>query len=179
MRKIVVVYGLIAGGIITILMLVAIYLWSKGTIDFDNSEYFGYGSMLVSMSMIFFGIKSFRDNQNGKKIGFWKGIQIGLLISLIASVIYTVGWETFLQVNPAVEASFMAEYTEHYIGKLKEKGVPQKEIDQVSADMASMSEMYKNPLLRFGFTLIEILPVGIIVTLLSAAILRRKEVLAE
>jgi hypothetical protein len=179
MRKIVIVYGLIAGAIINFCFLVGLYFWSKGTIDFDNAEYFGYGSMLVSLSMIFFGIKSFRDNQNEKKIGFWKGIQVGLFISIIASVLYASGWETFLAVYPGVKTGFVDDYTEHYIGKLKEKGAPNEEIESVTAEMASMKEMYKNPLLRFGFTLIEILPLGIIVTLLSAAILRRKEVLAE
>jgi hypothetical protein len=93
--------------------------------------------------------------------------------------LYAAGWETFLAVYPGVKTGFVDDYTEHYIGKLKEKGAAAAEIEQVSTEMASMKEMYKNPLLRFGFTLIEILPVGIIVTLLSAAILRRKEVLAE
>lgn len=73
----------------------------------------------------------------------------------------------------------MESYTEHYINKLKEKGASQDEIDRTTAQMVALREMYKNPLVRFGMTLAEILPVGIIVTLLSAAILRRKEILAE
>lgn len=177
MRKIVITYGLISGAIITCLFLISMYLWSKGVINFDNGEYFGYGSMLVALSMVFFGIKSFRDNQNGKAIGFWKGAQVGILITLIASFVYAAGWEAYMQTNPKMD--FIAEYTEHYISKLKEKGASQEVIDKTTSDMASMKEMYKNPVIRFGMTLMEILPVGIIVTLLSAAILRKKEVLAE
>ena len=177
MRKIVITYGLISGAIITGLFLFSMYLWSKGIINFDNGEYFGYGSMLVALSMVFFGIKSFRDNQNGRSIGFWKGAQVGILISLLASFVYAGGWEVYMQVSP--QNSFMEEYTEHYIAKLKEKGASQEEIDKTTKEMATMQQMYNNPFIRFGMTLFEILPVGIIVTLLSAAILRKKEVLAE
>ncbi|MGB7207697.1 MAG: DUF4199 domain-containing protein [Pyrinomonadaceae bacterium] len=177
MRKVVITYGLISGAIITCLFLLSMYLWSKGIINFDNGEYFGYGSMLVALSMVFFGIKSFRDNQNGKSIGFWKGAQVGILISLLASLVYAAGWEVYMQANP--ENTFFDKYTDHYIGKLKEKGTPQEEIDKTVTEMAAMKEMYNNPIIRFGMTLMEILPVGIIVTLLSAAILRKKEVLAE
>ena len=177
MRKIVITYGLIAGAIITCFLFVSMYLWQKGVINFDNGEYFGYGSMLVALSMVFFGIKSFRDNQNSRSIGFWKGAQVGILISLLASLVYAAGWEVYMQVSP--ENSFMEEYTQHYIGKLKEKGASEEDIDKSTREMASMQEMYNNPIIRFGMTLMEILPVGIIVTLLSAAILRKKEVLAE
>ena len=88
MRKIVITYGLISGAIITCFFLLSMYLWENGIINFDNGEYFGYGSMLVALSTVFFGIKSFRDNQNGKSIGFWKGAQVGILISLLASFVY-------------------------------------------------------------------------------------------
>src|SRR5258708_7227663 len=177
MRKIVITYGLISGAIITFLLLLSMYLWGKGIITFDNGEYFGYGSMLVALSMVFFGIKSFRNNENSRSIGFWKGAQVGILISLLASFVYAAGWEVYMQTNP--KNTFMDEYTEHYIGKLKEKGTPQEQIDKTVTEMASLKEMYKNPIIRFGMTLMEILPVGIIVALLSAAILRKKEVLAE
>jgi magnesium-transporting ATPase (P-type) len=176
MRKIVITYGLISGAIITSLFLISMYLWSKGIINFDNGEYFGYGSMLVALSMVFFGIKSFRDNQNGKKIGFWKGVLVGFLITLLASFVYASSWEVYMQVSPSNK--FVEEYSAHYVEQLKQKGTPQAEIDKTMAEMASMMEMYKNPFIRFGMTLMEILPVGIIVTLLSAAILRKKEILA-
>jgi hypothetical protein len=177
MRKVVITYGLISGAIITCLFLISMYLWSRGIVNFDNGEYFGYGSMLVALSMVFFGIKSFRDNQSGKSIGFWKAAQVGILITLLASFVYAAGWEVYMRADPG--NSFIERYTEHYIGKLKEKGVSQEEIDKTTSQMASFQEMYKNPIIRFGMTLMEILPVGIIVTLLSAGILRKKEVFAE
>lgn len=177
MRTIVITYGLISGALIVGFLMLSMYLWSKGIINFDNGEYFGYGSMLVALSMVFFGIKSFRDNQNGRSIGFWKAAQVGILITLVASFVYAAGWETYMQLSP--QNTFIEKYTEHYIGELKEKGASEEEIEKTKTEMASMQEMYKNPLIRFGMTLLEILPVGIIVTILSAAILRKKEVLAE
>lgn len=102
MRRIIVVYGLIAGSIISVLMLFSMFLWTKDVINFDNGEYFGYGSMLVALSMVFFGIKSYRDNQNDRSIGFGKGVQIGLLISLLASLMYAVSWEVYYQKNARI-----------------------------------------------------------------------------
>jgi len=151
--------------------------WAHGIMDPDSDygELVGYSSMLIALSMVFFGIKSYRDNQNGRKIGFWKGAQIGILISLLASVMYAAGWEAYLQTNP----TFMDQFVEKYIEKLKAKGTPPEQVEEAIKSMASVQEMYKNPFLRFGITVSEILPVGIIVTLISAGILRRKEVLAE
>lgn len=177
MRKVVFTYGLISGAIIICFMLLSMYLWEKGIINFDNGELIGYGSMLVALSMVFFGVKSFRDNQIRKSIGFWKGVQVGILISLLASFVYAAGWEVYMQTKP--QNNFIDKYAEHHIDKLKSNGSPQDVIDKTVSEMESMKEMYKNPLIRFGMTLMEILPVGILVTLLSAAILRRKEILAE
>lgn len=179
MRKIVIVYGLISGVIVSLLLWLWMFLFQKEVVNFDNGEMFGYASMLVALSMVFFGIKSYRDNQNNRSIRFWKGVQVGLFITLLASFVYAAGWEVYYQLSPDVRDSFIDRYTEHYIAKLKEKGATQDEIERTAAEMASFREMYKNPAIRFGMTIIEILPVGIVVTLLSAAILRKKEILTE
>lgn len=177
MRKTVIVYGLIAGAVIVTLMLTLVSFVDKGSVNFDNAEYFGYGSMLVALSMVFFGIKSYRDNANNGSIGFWKGVQVGLLITLIASVMYAGGWEAYLQANPGLRDGFIQKYTEHQVGKLRENGAPQEEIDGLVSQMSTMGELYKNPVIRFGMTLMEIVPVGLLVTLLSAALLRKRPAL--
>lgn len=177
MRKTVIVYGLISGLIVTLMFLIWMFFYQKGVFDLENGEIFGYGSMIVALSMIFFGIKSYRDNHNGGSIRFWKGVQIGLLISLIASLVYAAGWEVYVQTSPDTVNSFIDNYGEHYVNKLREGGATQEELDRTINEMASFREMYKNPLIRIGFTIIEILPVGIIVSVLSAALLRKKELL--
>ncbi len=179
MRKIVIVYGLIAGAIIVCLMLTLVSFVDSGRVSFDNGEYFGYGSMIVALSMVFFGIRSYRDNQNSGSIGYWKGVQVGLLITLVASLMYAGGWEAYLQANPGLRDGFIQKYTDHQVGKLKEQGAPQEEIDGLTNQMKTMGELYKNPAVRFGMTLMEILPVGILVTLISAGLLRRRERMAS
>src|SRR5688572_28135034 len=92
MKKIVLVYGLIAGTISGGLMMITMPMFKSGTLDMNNGELIGYTGMVIALSLIFFGIKSFRDNQVDGTITFWKGCQIGLLIALIASVMYALTW---------------------------------------------------------------------------------------
>jgi hypothetical protein len=177
MRKVTLIYGLLAGAIISIIMVlsIALWQWQTGEINFDYSELIGYGSMVIALSMIFFGIKSYRDNYQNGSLKFVKGLQIGALITLIASLMYATTWETVYQTHPEIQTSFMAKYTEHALNKMKAKGALPAEIDQKAKEMAGMVEMYKNPVIRFGMTLLEILPVGVVVTLICAAVLKRKD----
>ncbi len=175
MRKVTLTYGLLAGAIISILMLLAVVLWENGAITFDNSALIGYGSMVVALSMIFFGIKSYRDNYLNGAIKFGKGLQVGALITLIASLMYATAWETYYQTNPDIKATFMDKYTDHSLNKMKAKGASPVEINQKAKEMADLKDMYKNPVIRFGLTRLEILPVGIVITLVCAAGLRRKD----
>lgn len=175
MRKVTLTYGLLSGVIISVLMALAIVLWGKGVMNFDNGELIGYGSMVIALSMIFFGIKSYRDNYQNGAIKFVKGLQVGLLITLIASLMYAASWEMFYQTIPEIKTNFMDKYIEHSLNKMRAKGVSPAEIDQKAKEMADMAEIYKNPVIRFGFTVLEILPVGIVITLVCAAALRRKD----
>lgn len=175
MRKVTLVYGLLAGAIVSLAMVLAMILWKNGAINFDNSEFIGYGSMVVALSMIFFGIKSYRDQQQNGALKFVKGLQVGALITLVASLMYAGTWETYYRTNPEIQATFMDKYTEHALNKMKANGAAPAEIEQKAKQMAGMAEMYKNPAVRFGFTILEILPVGIVITLICAAVLRRKD----
>lgn len=174
MRKVTLTYGVLAGAIVSLFMVFAMVLWQNDALSFDNSEFIGYGSMVIALSMIFFGIKSYRDKHQNGALTFGKGLQVGLLITLIASLMYAATWETFYQTNTEIQTTFMEKYTEHSLNKMKAQGASPAEIDKKAQEMAGMAEMYKNPVIRFGFTLLEIFPVGIVVTLICAAALRRK-----
>ena len=177
MRKIVLTFGLIAGVILAIVMWVVATLCEKNIIPLDKTETIGYASMVIALSMVFFGVKSFRDNLNRGHIKFWKAMQVGILITLVASLMYAISGEVYYQVNPDLVRSFMEKYVEHETVKLKEKGASQEEIDRVHRQAVDMMKLNENMLVRFGIALIEILPIGIIVTLVSAAILRKRELL--
>lgn len=175
MKRTTLIYGLIAGAIVSMLMAISMAFWQSGVINFDNGEFYGYGSMIVALSMVFFGIKSYRDNQQDGSVGFWKAVQVGLLISLIAAVVYAASWEIYYQSSPEFRNTFFDRYTEHQIDKLRKGRASSEIIESTRAQIASMKELYQNPAFRFGFSMIEILPVGVIVTLLSSAILRKTE----
>ncbi|MBI4418652.1 MAG: DUF4199 domain-containing protein [Ignavibacteriales bacterium] len=177
MRRFVLTYGLISGGIIIVLGFINTNLWKAGVVNFDNAEIIGYASMLIALSMVFFGIKAFRDRHQGGVVRFGKAFLVGLLITLVASSVYVAGWEVYWQMDDELRRTFMDRYTEHVIEKLRAEGTRDEEIQARREEMDHMKELYNVRILRLAFTLVEILPVGLLVTLVSAAILRRKEFL--
>src|SRR6266508_799755 len=176
MRKVTLTFGLLAGAIISVFLVIGMAIWEKAR-NIVASELIGYATMVIALSMIFFGIKSYRDNYQKGAINFWKGFQVGLLIALIASLMYAITWETYMQARPASAAAFLDYYAECQVIKMKEKGASAAEIDREVKKMDDIKKMYGNPAISFGMALMEILPVGIIITLISAAVLRKKEFL--
>jgi len=173
MTKIVLIFGLISGAIAGGLMWILMGTVNTGSIDFDNGMIWGYATMIIALSLVFFGIKSYRDNHGGK-ISFVKGLQVGILISLISAVCYAAAWELYY---PRIGDEFMQKYTTYYLDKMKKEGASDAEIEEARTESEQFMEMYKNVFVRFAMSLMEILPVGVIVTLLSALLLRRREVL--
>lgn len=177
MKKIVLVYGSISGLLMVMMFVISFYMMEQGILTFDNSEIFGYTTMIIVLSLIFFGVKSFRDKHNNGAITFGKGFKLGLSIVAIASLMYAGGWEVYYNVVPGVRDSFMQKYAEMTVKKMTHDGKTQEQIDAKLEEMKSFAEMYKNPFIRFGMTLMEIFPVGLVIALISAGILRKKEVL--
>ncbi len=170
MKKIVLVYGIIAGLIVTGMMVFSTgYFCAKG--DFEGGMIYGYSAMILASSMIFVGIKSFRDKHNGGIINFGKAFKIGLFISLIASTTYVIGWLiNYYFFMP----DFMDKYAAVMIDKAKASGISADKLAKETAQMAQMKEWYENPLFVILMTYVEILPVTLILTLISALILKRK-----
>lgn len=173
MAKIVIIFGLISGAIAGFLMWLLMQTVHTDFINFDNGVFWGYATMIVALSVVFFGIKSYRDN-NGGKISFLKGVEVGLLISLISAVCYAASWEIYY---PKIGEEFMQKYTVYYLDKMRSEGAPEAEIEKARVEGEKFMEMYRIFYIRFAFSMIEILPVGIIVTLISAALLRKRELL--
>jgi hypothetical protein len=174
MKRIIIINGLIAGAIVSLMFTISYPLTHNGTLSNESSMVVGYISMVIALSLVFVGIKSYRDQHQKGVITFGRGVVMGILITLIASVMYAGTWEIYYN---TIASDFMEKYTASYLDKMKKEGASNAEIAQQRAEMESFSEQYKNPIIRFGVTLMEILPVGIIITLISAALLRRKEFL--
>lgn len=171
MKKTVLIFGLISGSIVTAFMVYASTACYKNA-DFKTSEVVGYAGMLIAFSFIFVGIKNYRDKFNNGVISFGKAFKTGLYISLIASSLYVGVWliEYYLFMP-----DWLDKYCTHVINAKKAGGVSSTEVDKTISQMASMQEMYKNPLFVILFTYVEVLPIGIIISLISALILKRKE----
>ncbi|MBK9526232.1 MAG: DUF4199 domain-containing protein [Bacteroidetes bacterium] len=174
MKKNIVIYGLIAGAIVSILMLSTVNYLShcEGNVDYDTSMLIGYASMLIAFSLVFVGIRNYRDKFNEGIISFGKAFKIGTMIVLIASTIYVIAWliDYFFFIP-----DFMDKYATHMLDELKASGASQLEIDKQAEEIARFGKMYKNPLFNAMMTYMEILPVGLIVTLISSLILKRKK----
>lgn len=174
MKRIILVYGLIAGAIIGGMLLITMPLYTSGTLNFDNGELLGYSTMTIAFALIFFGVKSYRDKELNGAISFGKALQVGLLITLIASIVYALCWEiAYSQYGE----TFTNEMVNHYMEEKKSEGASEAELAKAKADFENFSQMYKNPVIRFCLTLLEPSPVGIVVTLITAALVRRKEFL--
>jgi len=175
MKKNIIIYGLIAGIVVSILMLFSINYISHvdGKVDYNTSLLIGYASMLIAFSLVYVGIRNYRDKYNGGVISFGKAFKIGITIVLIASTIYVVAWliDYFFFIP-----DFMEKFSAQELDELKASGASQIEIDKETIKMANMVKMFKNPLFNAMMTYAEILPVGLIVTLISSLILKRKAI---
>jgi Protein of unknown function (DUF4199) len=175
MKKNISIYGLIAGIVVSVLMLFTVNYIShcEGNVDYNTSMLIGYASMLIAFSLVFVGIRNYRDKYNGGVISFGKAFKIGLLIVLISSSVYVVAWLIdYFYFIP----DFMEKYSAHMLDELKSSGASQIEIDKQTQEIASFGKMYKNPFFNAMMTYAEILPPGLIVTLISCVILKRKTV---
>lgn len=170
MKKNILIYGLIAGLIVSALMAVTLGMTSKSG-NFDNGMFLGYASMLIAFSMIFVGIKNYRDKYNGGVISFGKSFKIGLLITLIASTIYVIVW---LIEEHFFFPDFMEKYTTYELNKLQTSNISAAKLAAETKQLEQAKEWYKNPFFKILMTYAEILPVGLVVTLISSLILKRK-----
>jgi hypothetical protein len=172
-KKNIIIYGLIAGIVVAVLMLFTLNYASycEGNVDYATSMLIGYASMLIAFSLVFVGIRNYRDKYNGGVIGFGKAFKIGTMIVLIASTIYVIAWliDYYFFIP-----DFAEKYSAHMLDKLRTSGASQIEIEKQTKEMANFARMFKNPFFNAMMTYVEILPVGLIVTLISSLILKRK-----
>lgn len=170
MKRTVVKYGLISGVIISTLTAIMVPLAMTGRIDFGSSQLLGYSAMVLSFLAVFFGIRSYRDTTGGA-ITFGRAFKVGILITLVACAVYVIAWEI---VYWGFLPDFADRYTAVVIEKLRESGASAAEVASEQKKMDEFKKLYRNPLFNVAVTFMEIFPVGLIVTLVSAGILRRK-----
>jgi hypothetical protein len=169
MKRTVLTFGLIAGVILSVMMLATIPFLDR--IGFDRGEVIGYTTMVLAFLLVFFGIRSYRDNAAGGSISFGRAFAVGSLIVAVASVCYVVTWQV---VYYKLAPDFGAKYTAHVIEQARARGESQAAIDKKATETRQLMELYRNPAINVAITFLEPLPVGLIIALVSAGVLGRK-----
>ena len=169
MKKTVLTFGLIGGAIMAAMMFATLPFLDK--IGFDKGEIVGYTTMILAFLLVFFGIRSYRENVGGGRITFGRAFAVGILITVVACACYVVAWEILY-------FKFMPDFADKYAGyaieKVRASGASQQVIDATVEQMKSFKALYSNPFINAAITFVEPFPIGLIVTLISAALLRKK-----
>lgn len=175
MTNIIFLFGTLAGLIVVGLSL-GLILSQGGHMEMgDHSVFLGYAIMIVALTMVFFGVKRYRDRDLGGVIKFFPAFFVGLGIAIVAGIIYVAGWEVYMA---ATNYTFMDKFVEVYIESERAKGLSGEPLAKMISEMDAMRIAYNtNPLYRMSMTFIEIFPVGTLIALISAAILRNTKVL--
>lgn len=170
MKKIVLTFGLISGAISAGLMMGTVRFIDQ--IGFDRGVIVGYTAIVLSFLLVFFGIRSYRENVGDGYISFGRAFQVGILIALISSLIYIVTWEIVFQ-NWLYD--FPEKYTSYVLEQARASGASAEEIARQREEWNNTWALYRgNILVRAAYTFLEPFPVGLLITLISAVILRKR-----
>src|ERR1700693_2569183 len=169
MKRTILTFGLISGAISSLMMVATVPFADR--IGFNKGLVVGYTSIVLSFLLVFFGIRSYRDNVGNGRITFSKAFAVGISITLISCVCYVVTWE-ILYFNFLPD--FLDKYGAHMVEKAKASGASAAAVQAQVEQVKKYKEIYANPLLNAAMTFIEPFPIGLVITLISAAVLRRK-----
>jgi hypothetical protein len=170
MQRTILIFGLIAGAIVSLTMLITMLIHKQNLSSFDDNMVIGYASMLLAASMIPVAIKSYRDRHQNGWISFKDAFLMGLGIALIASLLYVFTW---VLIYKNIYPDFMQNYARASLEKMQAAGKPAIEIAQAKEEMQAMSAYYDTWWGLCGITFIEIFPILLIVALVSALVLKR------
>jgi uncharacterized protein DUF4199 len=169
MKRTVLTFGLISGALSSVMMLLTVPFLDR--IGFDNGEIFGYTAIVASFLLVFFGIRSYRQEVGGGKLTFGRGVVVGLLITIVSSICYVVTWEViYFKLAPG----FADKYAAYAIERERAAGASPQALQQSAEKMRAFKELYDKPLMNAAITFLEPVPIGLVVTLVSAAVLRRR-----
>jgi hypothetical protein len=140
-------------------------------IGYDRGLIVGYTGIVAAFLVVFFGVRSYREQQAGGALTFGRGFSVGILIVLISCVFYVATWELiYFKLSP----NFMADWTAHAVEQARASGESQAKINETVRQMAEFKRIYDNPASNAAVTFLEPFPIGLLVALISAGVLRRR-----
>lgn len=169
MTKVVLTFGLLSGAVAAVMMFLTLPFAER--IGFDRSIFVGYTVIVISMLFVYFGVRSYRDNVLGGQVSFGRAFSAGLLITLVSSVCYVAAW---LVMFYGFMPDFGSQYAAHLVEQARKAGGSQADIDAAVRQGQEALRMLENPLINAAVSFTEPLPVGLIVTLISAAVLKKR-----
>ncbi|MEO6324765.1 MAG: DUF4199 domain-containing protein [Thermoanaerobaculia bacterium] len=170
MKKTVLTFGLISGAIVSAMFLLTMPF--HDAIGFDRSMIVGYTSMVLAFLLIFFGVRSYRDNVAGGTVRFGRALAVGTLIGLVASLCYVAMWQVvYFNFMP----DYLTKYQAHVLEKARANGESAEAIAKQKVEMEKFEKMYQNPAFNAALTILEPMPVALIVALVSAGVLSRRK----
>lgn len=168
MKKIVVKFGLLSGALSIVTMLSAIPLIES--VGYRIAELVGYTSMVLTALILFFGVRSYREEVGGGRLGFGRGLAVGLSIALVASLCYVAAFQIYYYLNPGIAAT----YERCMIERVREAGADEAEIAATAEQARTIRRLYERPLTNVALSFIETFPIGLLAAVASAGILRRR-----
>jgi hypothetical protein len=171
MTRIIIIYGLISGAVVCAGILLTFLLPNA-----HGSVWLGYLIMLVALSAILVGVKQYRDDVRGGVIGFWRALAVGVGIAAMAGVAYVIVWECYLALT---HYTFTDVYIKSVLAAKRAAHVSGADYQKTVAEMDQFRIQYANPLFRVPMTFIEIFPVGLLIAVMSAALLRNSRFLPK
>jgi len=169
MKRIVWTFGLISGAILSVMMAITVPF--EDQIGSDRGLIIGYTTMVLSFLLVFFGIRSYRDNVAGGSVSFGRAFSVGILIVVISSLCYVATWEViYFKFAP----DFATKLEAYNLDRARKSAGTPAEVEKKVADMRQFNERYQNPLFNSAITFVEPAPVGLVIALVSAAVLRRR-----
>ena len=169
MKKTVLTFGLISGALSSLLMVATLPFAHR--IGFNKALIVGYTTIVLSFLLVFFGIRSYRDNVGNGQITFTKAFAVGISITLISCLFYVGTWEILYF---TVMHGHMDKYAAYMVEKARASGASAAAIQTQIQEMNKLKGMLENPFFNAAMTFIEPFPVGLVITLISAAVLRKK-----
>lgn len=170
MKKTVWTFGLISGALLSVMMAATIPFQDEA--GFNHSLLVGYATMVLSFVLIYFGVRSYRDNVGRGMVGFGRALAVGSLIGLVASMCYVATWEVmYFKFMP----DFMTKYGARELQKARAGGASEATLAKQKIELDAFEKMYQNPAINAAYTILEPLPVALVMALISAGALSRRK----
>lgn len=167
MKKIIWIYGLVIGSIVSTHTIIMMNMVVNNK-AYGSNDLVGYAALIAMFSIIFFGVRQYRNQYCEGIISFGRAFKVGAWIALIGSTMYVLFGLGYYYL-------FLPEFLDAYIRHVLDNCTSPQELAAKTTEMNNFREMYKNPLFAILISYMEVLPLGLIVALVSALILKNRK----